>query len=95
MGIQTNSIITNLQAANTARHYGIVTDQRAKSTEKLSSGSRINRAAESKIRDTDMATEMVTKSKQDILAQVGESMITQANQNKQGLLNVIGGGSSQ
>ncbi len=52
-------------------------------------------AAESKIRDTDMATEMVTKSKQDILAQVGESMITQANQNKQGLLNVIGGGSSQ
>ncbi|MBR4760074.1 MAG: hypothetical protein IK078_08030 [Lachnospiraceae bacterium] len=48
-------------------------------------------AAESKIRDTDMATEMVNQSKQGILAQAGEQMITQANQNKQGLLNLIGG----
>ena len=46
-------------------------------------------AAESRIRDTDMATEMVELSKQNILEQVGTSMITQANQNRQGILNLL------
>lgn len=46
-------------------------------------------AAESKIRDADMAKEMVNHSKANILAQVGESMIAQANQTKQGILNLI------
>lgn len=46
-------------------------------------------AAESRIRDTDMAKEMVELSKQNILEQVGTSMITQANQSNQGVLNLL------
>lgn len=46
-------------------------------------------ASESLIRDTDMAKEMVRYSKSNILAQVGESMIAQANQTKQGILNLL------
>ena len=41
-------------------------------------------AAESRIRDTDMATEMVEYSKNNILAQAGQSMLAQANQSTQG-----------
>lgn len=48
-------------------------------------------AAESRIRDTDMATEMVQFTKSNILAQVGESMMAQANQSNQGVLSLLGG----
>lgn len=48
-------------------------------------------AAESRIRDTDMATEMVQFTKSNILAQVGESMLAQANQSNQGVLSLLGG----
>ena len=47
-------------------------------------------AAESAIRDTDMATEMVTYSKNNILAQAGQSMLAQANQSNQGVLSLLG-----
>ena len=47
-------------------------------------------AAESRIRDTDMAEEMVTYSKNNILAQAGQSMLAQANQSNQGVLALIG-----
>jgi flagellin len=47
-------------------------------------------AAESQIRDTDMATEMVTYSKNNILAQAGQSMLAQANQSNQGVLSLLG-----
>jgi flagellin len=47
-------------------------------------------AAESRIRDTDMANEMVTYSKNNILAQAGQSMLAQANQSKQGVLSLLG-----
>ena len=46
-------------------------------------------AAESQIRDTDMAKEMVELSKQNILEQMGTSMITQANQSRQGVLSLL------
>lgn len=46
-------------------------------------------AAESRIRDTDMAKEMVELSKHNILEQVGTSMIAQANQSNQGVLNLL------
>ena len=46
-------------------------------------------AAESNIRDTDMAAEMVNLSKSNILAQVGESMLAQANQASQGVLSLL------
>ena len=47
-------------------------------------------AAESRIRDTDMAKEMVTYSKNNILQQAGQSMLTQANQSTQGVLSILG-----
>ena len=47
-------------------------------------------SAESAIRDTDMATEMVKFSKNNILAQAGQSMLAQANQSNQGVLSLLG-----
>ena len=47
-------------------------------------------ASESRIRDTDMAKEMVTYSKNNILAQAGQSMLSQANQSTQGVLSILG-----
>ncbi len=47
-------------------------------------------AAESRIRDTDMAKEMVEYSKNNILAQAGQSMLAQANQSNQGVLSLLG-----
>ena len=47
-------------------------------------------AAESRIRDTDMASEMVEYSKNNILAQAGQSMLAQANQSTQGVLSLLG-----
>lgn len=46
-------------------------------------------AAESKIRDTDMAAEMVSFSNYNILDQVGQAMMAQANQMNQGVLSLL------
>ena len=46
-------------------------------------------AAESLIRDTDMASEMVKYSNNNILAQAGQSMLAQANQTNQGVLSLL------
>ena len=46
-------------------------------------------SAESRIRDTDMAQEMVNYSKNNILAQAGQSMLAQANQSNQGVLSLL------
>ena len=46
-------------------------------------------SAESRIRDTDMAEEMVTYSKNSILQQAGQSMLAQANQANQGVLSLL------
>jgi flagellin len=47
-------------------------------------------SAESAIRDTDMATEMVKYSNANILAQAGQAMLAQANQSNQGVLSLLG-----
>ena len=47
-------------------------------------------AAESQIRDTDMATEMVKYSNNQILSQAGTSMLAQANQSNQSVLSLLG-----
>ena len=46
-------------------------------------------AAESRLRDTDMAAAMVDYSKNNILAQAGQSMLAQANASKQGILTLL------
>ena len=47
-------------------------------------------AAESQIRDTDMASTMVEYTKNNILQQAGQSMLAQANQSNQGVLSLLG-----
>jgi len=47
-------------------------------------------SAEARIRDTDMATEMVKYSNNQILAQAGQAMLAQANQANQGVLSILG-----
>ena len=46
-------------------------------------------SAESQIRDTDMATEMVKYSNNNILAQAGQAMLAQSNQANQGVLSLL------
>ena len=55
----------------------------------LDNVSENTQAAESRIRDTDMASEMVEYSKNNILAQAGQSMLAQANQSNQGVLSLL------
>ena len=55
----------------------------------LDTTSENTQSAESRIRDTDMASEMVTYSKNNILAQAGQSMLAQAHQSTQGVLSLL------
>lgn len=55
----------------------------------LDTTSENTQAAESRIRDTDMAKEMVEFSKNNILTQAGQSMLAQANQQTQGVLSLL------
>lgn len=55
----------------------------------LDTTSENTQSAESRIRDTDMAEEMVNYSKNNILAQAGQSMLAQANQSTQGVLSLL------
>lgn len=55
----------------------------------LDNVSENTQASESRIRDTDMAAEMVQYSKNNILAQAGQSMLAQANQSTQGVLSLL------
>lgn len=48
-------------------------------------------AAESKLRDADMATEVMANAKAEILQQVAQSMLSQANQSSQGILSLLQG----
>ena len=55
----------------------------------LDNAAENTQSAESRIRDTDMAAQMVEYSKNNILAQAGQSMLAQANQATQGVLSLL------
>ena len=55
----------------------------------LDTAAENTQTAESRIRDTDMAEEMVNYSKTNILSQAGQSMLAQANQSNQGVLSLL------
>ena len=55
----------------------------------LDTAAENTQTAESAIRDTDMADTMVEYSKNNILAQAGQSMLAQANQATQGVLSLL------
>jgi flagellin len=48
-------------------------------------------AAQSRIRDTDMAQEMTTFSKSQVLVQAGTAMLAQANASSQSILKLLNG----
>ena len=68
---------------------GAVQNRLEHTIKNLDTTSENTASAESRIRDTDMAKEMVSYSKNNILMQAGQSMLAQANQQNQGVLSLI------
>jgi flagellin len=80
-----------IQRVSTMRStLGSVQNRLEHTIKNLDAMSENTQAAESLIRDTDMASEMVQFSKNNILAQAGQSMLAQANQSNQGVLSLLG-----
>ncbi len=82
----------NVAAANVSKvrsYYGALQNRLEHTIHNLDNVVENTTAAESHIRDTDMAAEMVKFSNQNILAQAGQSMLAQANQTNQGVLSLL------
>lgn len=71
-------------------YYGTLQNRLEHTISNLDNTSENVQAAESRIRDADMASLMVEYSKNNILLQAGQSMISQANSSKQGVLTLLG-----
>lgn len=71
-------------------NLGAVQNRLEHTINNLGSTSENLTAAESRIRDTDMAKEMMNFTKQNILMQAAQSMLAQANQQPQGVLQLLG-----
>ncbi|MDE6968891.1 MAG: flagellin [Eubacterium sp.] len=89
------SAMTKIQSAinqvSEQRSYlGALQNRLEHTISNLDNISENTQAAESRLRDTDMAEEMVEYSKNNILAQAGQSMLAQANQSNQGVLSLLG-----
>jgi flagellin len=78
------------QVSNQRAKLGAIQNRLEHTIANLDTTSENTSAAESRIRDTDMAKEMVSYSKNNILAQAGQSMLAQANQSNQGVLSLLG-----
>ncbi|MFQ9532549.1 MAG: flagellin [Roseburia intestinalis] len=78
------SLVSNQRSA-----LGAVQNRLEHTIANLDNISENTQSAESRIRDTDMAEEMVNYSKNNILAQAGQSMLAQANQSTQGVLSLL------
>ncbi len=84
------TIKSALQAVSTQRsNLGAVQNRLEHTIKNLDNVVENTTSAESSIRDTDMATEMVKYSNNNILSQAGQSMLAQANQNNQGVLSLL------
>ena len=75
--------------SNQRSNLGAVQNRLEHTIANLDNISENTQTAESRIRDTDMAEEMVNYSKNNILAQAGQSMLAQANQSTQGVLSLL------
>jgi len=103
IGVKNVSVLSETSAgeaiANISNAIGIISEERSKlgaqqnrlehTYKNVTNISENTQAAESRIRDTDMAKEMVELSKHNILEQAGTTMIAQANQTNQGVLNLL------
>ena len=77
------------KVSTTRSKLGAIQNRLEHTINNLDTTSENTQSAESRIRDTDMADEMVEYSKSNILAQAGQSMLAQANQQTQGVLSLI------
>ena len=89
-----NKSITAIQEAinkvsSQRSSLGAIQNRLEHTVSNLDNVSENTQSAESRIRDTDMASEMVNYSKNNILAQAGQSMLAQANQSTQGVLSLL------
>lgn len=93
-GANAQPAITNIQSSigklSTLRSkLGAIQNRLEHTVANLDNISENTQSAESRIRDTDMAEEMVQYSKNNILQQAGQSMLAQANQANQGVLSLL------
>ncbi|MDN4492200.1 flagellin Hag [Ureibacillus aquaedulcis] len=86
------SIIDNAinTVSKTRASLGAVQNRLEHTINNLGTTSENLTAAESRIRDTDMAKEMMGFTKNNILMQAAQSMLAQANQQPQGVLQLLG-----
>ena len=86
----TTTIDAAIKKVSKARgQMGAVQNRLEHTINNLDTAAENMQTAESRIRDTDMAEEMVNYSKNSILAQAGQSMLAQANQANQGVLTLL------
>lgn len=93
-GAAAQSAITSIQSSITKlstlrSKLGAIQNRLEHTVANLDNISENTQSAESRIRDTDMAEEMVQYSKNNILQQAGQSMLAQANQANQGVLSLL------
>jgi flagellin len=85
------SIDTQITTVSTARaNLGAIQNRFESAINTLNVSKENLTAAESRIRDTDMASEMVAYTRSNILSQAGTAMLAQANQSNQGVLQLLG-----
>ena len=85
-----NTIADSIQKVSTQRSaLGAVQNRLEHTINNLDNVVENTTSAESQIRDTDMATEMVKYSNNNILAQAGQAMLAQSNQSNQGVLSLL------
>jgi flagellin len=90
-GTAMDAIQSGINKVSTQRSaLGALQNRLEHTIKNLDNISENTQTAESRIRDTDMAAEMVEYSKNNILAQAGQSMLAQANQSTQGVLSILG-----
>lgn len=86
----TTTIDEAIKKVSSARgRMGAIQNRLEHTISNLDTAAENTQTAESRIRDTDMADEMVEYSKNNILAQAGQSMLAQANQSTQGVLSLL------
>ena len=90
-GVTMSAIQKAIESVSTQRSkLGALQNRLEHTIANLDTTSENTSSAESRIRDVDMAEEMVSYSKNNILAQAGQSMLAQANQSTQGVLSLLG-----
>jgi flagellin len=77
------------QVSDMRSYYGAMQNRLEHTISNLDNTSENTQSAESRIRDTDMAEEMLEYSKNNILQQAGQTILAQANQSTQGVLQLL------